>query len=373
MLRGATLIDGTGAPPLPDAAIAIRSGRIEWAGPAADLVFAPETPVRDLHGATVLPGFVNAHAHTSDLDIDELRAWTRAGVTTLRDLGGPRDAILLRGAELASRDDPTLPRLLVAGPIITVPGGHPIPVYGPSDRALAVNDAQDAVAQTNDLLDDGAMVIKVAVSGRSDVTWPELTNEELRAITDAAHARGARVSAHVDRAVALRRAVEHGIDDAAHMPRDSVPDDVWALMVERGVALVPTIHVYEQLAEARGIGDEWRRTTQPVMYDNLRRFVASGGNLALGDDYGNPGVPLGMPLPELRHWLAAGLGPLEAITAATGGGAAVCDLEDQLGRIQPGYLADVLVVQGDPLADITALERPLLVLRSGQVAWETVR
>jgi imidazolonepropionase-like amidohydrolase len=172
VLRGATLIDGTGAPPQPDTAVAIRDGRIAWTGRSADLVAAPGTPERELAGATVLPGIINAHAHTYELAVDELRAWTHAGVTTLRDLGGPRDVILQRGNELAASDDPLLPRLLVAGPILTVPGGYPISIDGPDDRSLAVSDAQAAVEQTNRLLDQGAAVIKIAVSGRSDVAWP---------------------------------------------------------------------------------------------------------------------------------------------------------------------------------------------------------
>jgi imidazolonepropionase-like amidohydrolase len=170
--------------------------------------------------------------------------------------------------------------------------------------------------------------------------------------------------------VALRRAVEQGIDDAAHMPRDRMPDDLVALMVVGGVALVPTIAVYEELAVERGNAAEWRRVVLPVMQDNLRRFIAAGGMLALGDDYGNPGVPLGMPMPEIRHWLAAGLTPMQVIAAATQGGAAVCGLAGEVGSLRVGMAADILAVEGDPLADMGALERPALVLRGGRVAYE---
>jgi imidazolonepropionase-like amidohydrolase len=146
-----------------------------------------------------------------------------------------------------------------------------------------------------------------------------------------------------------------------------MPDDLIRLMVERNVALVPTIDVYEALAEERGAGAEWRRTTLPVMQDNLRRFAVAGGTLALGDDYGNPGVTLGMPAAEIAHWLAAGLTSMQVIVAATHGGAQVCGLADQFGLVQPGFLADLLVVEGDPLADIAALERVALVLRDGVI------
>jgi imidazolonepropionase-like amidohydrolase len=367
VLVGGTLLDGTGAPPLPEAAIAIRDGRIAAVGPAANVSFAPGTPTRDLRGQTVMPGFVNAHAHTDGLATDELKQWTRAGVTTVRDLGGPRDAMLARRAEVTASGDPALPRLLVAGPIITVPGGHPIAVYGPSDESLAVAGPEDAREQVNALIDGGANVIKIAVSGRTDVNWPELSNDEIRAIAETASSRGIRVAAHIDRANALRRAVENGIGDAAHMPRDHMPDDLIALMVERGVALVPTIDVYEGLAEARGAGDAWRRATLPVMQDNLRRFVAAGGTLALGDDFGNPGVALGMPMAEIRHWLAAGMTPMQVIVAATQGGARACGLADELGTLQAGKAADLLIVDGDLLTEIEALERVALVVHRGSI------
>jgi imidazolonepropionase-like amidohydrolase len=369
VLRGGTLIDGSGGPPVPDAAIAIRDGRIAALGSAATLVFATETEVRELPGATFLPGFVNAHVHTSELNDDQLRRWTAAGVTTVRDLSGPLDLLAARRDTLAASADAAMPRLLIAGPMVTVPGGHPLPIYGPSDRVLAVRGAEDAAAQTAWLIDAGVDVIKIAVSGRTDTNWPELSDAEIRAITETAHAGGVRVTAHVDRAVALRRAVANGIDDAAHMPRDRMPDELIAEMVARNVALVPTIDVYEGLAEERENDAEWRRSVLPVMYDNLARFAAAGGTLALGDDYGNPRVALGMPLPEMRHWLASGLTPMQVIVAATHGGAIVCGLEGEIGQLKPGTVADIVVVEGDPLQDIGVLERVMFVFRGGQVAY----
>jgi imidazolonepropionase-like amidohydrolase len=216
------------------------------------------------------------------------------------------------------------------------------------------------------LLDRGVDLIKIVVSGRTDISYAELSDAEIAAITEVARSRGVRVAAHVDRAVALRRAVENGVSDAAHSPRDRIPDDLIRLMVERDVALVPTIDVYERLAESRGGGDAWRRSTAPVMYDNLRRFVAAGGTLAFGDDYGGaPGMAVGMPLGEIGHWLAAGISPLQLIVAATRGGAVVCGLEEEIGTVEIGKRADVLVVDGDPLTDPSAFARPTLVLRDG--------
>jgi imidazolonepropionase-like amidohydrolase len=371
VLTGGTLIDGTGTAPVPDAVVAVRDGRIVAVGPADELEVAPGVRTLDVGGRSVLPGLVNAHAHTSDLSAGQMKTWTRAGVTTVLDLAGPPEPLLERRRALESSGDPQLPRLLVSGPMITVPGGHPIPIYGPDYPALAVEGPQDAREQVKRLLEAGVDHVKIAVSGRTDTGWPELSDEEIRTITETAHRGGVRVSVHVDRAAGVRRAVENGADVSAHLPRDRVPDDLIRLMVRRDVALVPTIDVYENLVEESGTAAGWRATTLPVMQDNLRRFVAAGGTLALGDDYGNPGVELGLPADEIEQWTAAGLTPQQIIPAATRNAAAVCGLESELGTLEEGKVADILVVEGDPLSDIRALERPFLVIRGGEVAYRS--
>jgi imidazolonepropionase-like amidohydrolase len=369
VLVGGTLIDATGAPPLENAAVAVKDGRIAAVGPAAALAYSPDTPVRDVGGATIMPGFINAHVHISGLGDEQLRLWARAGVTTIRDLAGELELQVARRDDLIARDDPSLPRLLVAGPIVTAPGGYPFSVSDPTLRVagLAVRGPEEARAAVGALAAAGVDQIKIAVSGRTDVHWPELSDAEIAAVAEAAHARGMRVTAHVDRASALRRAVLNGVDDAAHAPLDRLPDDLIALMVERGVTMSPTISVYEALATHRGHGKTWRKLTLPVMYDNVRRFVAAGGTLALGDDYGGvPAMPIGMPIAELRHWLALGLTPEQIVVAATRGSAVAAGIADEAGTVEPGKRADLLVVRGDPRRDLGALAQPLLVLRGGR-------
>jgi imidazolonepropionase-like amidohydrolase len=370
VLIGGTLIDATGAPPLENAAIAIQGRRIVQIGTADALRYSADTTVVDVRGATIMPGFINSHVHITGLTDDDLRRWTRAGVTTIRDLAGPLVELVATRNRIRAANDATLPRLLVAGPIVTVEGGYPFAVGEQALRVegLAVRNADDARAIVSALADGEADLIKLAVSGRTDVHWMELSDEEIAAITATAHARGLRVSAHVDRVVALRRAVLNGIDDAAHSPRDRMTDEVIALMVERGVSMSPTISVYEALARHRGNGAIWRKRMQPLMYDNLRRFVVAGGILALGDDYGGvPSMPVGMPMAELLHWQAAGLSPQQIIEASTRGSALAIGLEAELGTVEVNKVADLLVVQGDPLADLSALTRPLLVVHDGRI------
>lgn len=367
-LVGATLIDGRGGAPLYDAVVAVQGTRIIAVGRAGSVSIPHGTPTRNLRGKTILPGFINAHVHTDMLPTQALVNWTRAGVTTIRDLAGPPTMLLARRREMAISQNAAYPRLVVAGPFITAPGGHPIPRSGAGPNVVAVQGPEDARAKVKALLHAGVDLIKIVVSGRTDVKWPELSNDEIRAITETAHAQGVRVSVHVDRAVALRRAVENGIDDAAHMPRDHMPDDLIALMVKRKVALVPTIDVYEELAKERGLGDEWRRLTLPIMQDNLRRFALAGGTLALGDDYGgHGGVALGMPMAEIEHWLQAGLTPMQILVAVTQGSAKVSGLAGQAGLVRPGMIADLLVVDGDPLKNIGVLTRPVLVVHNGKI------
>ena len=172
---------------------------------------------------------------------------------------------------------------------------------------------------------------------------------------------------HTERGIAFET-VLNGIDNAAHSPRDRMPDELIALMVERGVSMSPTISVYEALARHRHADAAWRKWMQPLMYDNLRRFVAAGGVLALGDDYGGvPGMPIGMPMAELLHWQAAGLSPQQIIEASTRGSALAIGLEAEIGTVEVGKLADLLVVRGNPLADLRALARPLLVVHDGRI------
>ena len=369
VLVGATIFTATGIPPIVDGVVAIDDGRIAAVGPRGTVLYDPNGPTYDLQGATLMPGLVNAHVHVSELSDAELQAWVRAGVTTLRDLQAPL-SFLERRNELVVREDPTFPRLVIAGPMVTVAGGHPIPVYGFDDKVQVVHGPHDARDQASALIDLGVDLVKVVVSGRTDVRWNELSNAEIAAIAGEAQRRGVRVTAHVDRAVALRRAVENGISDAAHSPRDRVPDETFRLMVEHGVGLVPTIAVYEALAESRGQGHDWRRYIEPVMHDNLRRFAAAGGLLALGDDYGGvPGMPIGMPMDEINHWLRAGLSLEQILTAATYGGAVVSGVDHEVGTVELGKRADLLIIAGNPFSDLSALNRPLLVLRDGVVVF----
>lgn len=341
------LIDGTGAEPVEDAVVVVWDRHIMMAGPADDHDFPSTARVFDLPGTTILPGFINAHVHNS-YRRDNLQAWATAGVTTVRDLGARvnvqwdvlRDFLSL---------DPLNARILAAGPLVTCPGGYPI--AGANFSALTVDSEDEVELEINSLIDRGADVIKIVIeSGVEEVLSVELAT----AIVDTAHARGIPVTVHINLERDLESALDAGVDDIAHMALDYVPDDVIQRMMDSDVGWVPTLAVME------GNGTQ--------MYDNLRRFVAAGGRVALGNDAGFlPGVTIGMPMAEIEWMEFAGMTPMQIIVAATSDAAIVCRRQNLLGTLATGMLADILVVQGDPLADLHALRHPRLVLHEGTV------
>jgi imidazolonepropionase-like amidohydrolase len=278
-------------------------------------------------------------------------------VTTVRDLGvAPWDDAFVRRDAL--RADPANARLVAAGPLVTVPGGYPMVPWGMA--GLAVTSPPDAIAQTNRLLDAGADIIKIAIDsgGSFGRQIPVLSPQEAAAIVQTAHARGARVSAHVLRTTDLARALDAGVDDIAHMVEDRVSDALISRMAAASVYWVPTLELWQRV----GLPGK-----QPVT--NLGRFVAAGGQVALGTDYAGYAAEfdLGMPVTEIGLMAEAGMTPMQIIVAATKNAAIVCGLGRELGTLEPDKLADVSVVAGNPLTDLAALTKPRLVLRDGVI------
>lgn len=364
-----TLIDGTGAEPIPDGVLVIENGRIIAVGQRAEIVIPEEAQIIDVQGGAILPGFVNAHVHITSAG--NLAAWAQAGVTTVRDLGGeigglhrdwnnwveqagdgdtPPFVFAFRDAVL---NHPQYARLVAAGPIVSVPGGYPSS-YWPFPIDLAVTSPDDARQKVTTLLNAGADVIKISLE-----QGVRLSEDEVRAIVDVAHQRGTLVTAHVGTSSHLSVGVVAGIDDAAHIAPDRWSDELIAQMVADDVYMVPTLAVISNYSGKCG-------KPGPCL-DQLLRFVEAGGKVALGDDFGNPGIEMGMPIRDMELMELAGMTPMQIIVAATRNGAHVCNLETELGTLEPGKIADVLVVNGDPLQDIHTLTEVRLVIRDGVV------
>jgi imidazolonepropionase-like amidohydrolase len=365
VIRNGTIIDGTGADPIHDGVVIVAGDRIVAVGPASDISIPPEARVLDAQGGTILPGFINAHVHQG-YDGSNLEGWAQGGVTTVRDMGSSR----FRQAQFAIRDErraqPKYARLVAVGPFVSVPGGYPEVPWGA--EALTVTSPEDARQKTAQLMEDGAEVIKVMMeSGRTfGRSIPVLSSEEAKAIVDTAHSRGIPVTAHAMDSSDLVQSIEAGVDDIAHMIWDELTDSVIARMVEQDTYWVPTLELYRYVsADARNGWDE-------SAIDNLAHFVAAGGKVALGTDFAgyDADFQLGMPLLEIEAMAEAGMSPMDIIVASTQNAAHVCNLEDEIGTLKEGKNADILIVDGDPLADIQALGRTQWVIHDGIVIRE---
>ena len=344
-VAGVAVLDGDGGPAVPGQTVVAAGGRIERVGPAATIVPPAGAVVVDGSGATLLPGFVDAHVHLGFYPPAEVLA---GGVTTVRDLGWPPDRLAAL-AEGAAAPGSASPRLLAAGQIVTVAGGYPTRApWAPTGTARPVDGPAEAVRAVAELATAGAAVIKVALDDRVGPTLPAAV---LAAMVTAAAERGLGVTAHVGTAAEAAKALAAGVGELAHWPFDPrpLPDPLVDALAESVVA-VPTLHIDPSPARRAGV----------------RRFVARGGRVVYGTDLGNQGPPPGVDIVELALLVEAGLAPGRALAAATSVAAAHRGLAGT-GRIVPGARAELLLVEGDPLDDLAALERVLLVTRDGRV------
>ncbi len=354
-LVNATLIDGTGADPIENAVLVFASGNILAVGPAATTPLPENTHIIDVSGATILPGFINAHIHNG-FDRSYLEAWAQGGVTTVRDLGGPtrfswRDEVAL---------DPACARLVAAGPMISVPGGYPLVPWG-SPWMLPVTSVDDARQQVSRLLAEGADLVKLAIESGQEfgMQIPSLSPEEAAAAVEIAHQYGTVACAHVLVAQDLARALDANADDIAHMVIDNLPESLIGRMISDSVYWVPTLELWHHVGYGRG----------EAAIRNLRRFVTAGGMVALGTDYdGMDAVfQMGMPILEMELMLQAGMTPMQVIVAGTKNAAIVCNRGSELGTLEVGKIADIIVVAGNPRADIQALGDIGMVIHNGVI------
>jgi imidazolonepropionase-like amidohydrolase len=355
-LVNGTLIDGTGAAPVRDAALVIQKEHIVAVGPRGQVSIPANAKTVDVQGTTILPGFINAHVHQGYSERN-LRAWAQAGVTTVRDLAASSADDLFARRDALQKDNRNA-RLVAAGPMVTVPGGYPIVPWGMAGMTVA--SPEDAALKVNQLLDHGADVIKIALEsgGSFGRTIPVLSPEEATAIVQAAHRRGGWVSAHVLRTQDLARALDAEVDDVAHMVEDYLPDHLIERTVKDDVYWVPTLELWQRVGQTdkRSVG-------------NLSRFVKAGGKVALGTDYAGYAAEfdLGMPVTEIELMQEASMTSMQIIVAGTKNAAHVCDLDRELGTLEPGKIADVLVVDGNPLENIHALTQTRMVIHNGVI------
>jgi imidazolonepropionase-like amidohydrolase len=354
-LTNCVLIDGTGAAPVSGAVVLVEGGYFSSVGTDSTLHVPGGIDTIDLQGWYVLPGFMNTHVH-SGYEVSNLREWARRGVTTVRDLGdfqhSPSESYSIRDELLKDNRNA---RLVAAGPLVTTVGGYGnYPVSSPVDAGLKVNG----------LIDAGADLIKIAIEddlqGRR---WPMLSMDEIQMIVQSAHARSRRVSAHISRSRHLAMAIQGDVHDLAHMAVDTLPDSLIAATVQNDIYWVPTMELWDGVSDLHSVN--W----DVIAKSNLGRFVQAGGKVALGTDYDGYTTPfeLGMPIHEMRLMQEAGMTPMQIIMAGTRHAAHVCNRENDLGTIEAGKIADLLVVDGNPLEDLGNLLNVQMVIHNGVI------
>lgn len=395
LLHNATLIDGTGAAPVPDAAVLIDGTTIAWVGATAD---APDADRKvDLGGHTLCPGFFDCHVHfslpgagASPLErvmqppsyayfqlIDRLRVTLENGVTTARDLmgidAGVRDAVahgLLPG-----------PRLLVAINMLSQTSGHAdfhlksgidlTPLVGGS----IVDTVDDVRKRTRQLIAAGADVIKVASSGgiaspSDQPEWLGMREAMITAVVEECHAYGGKpVAAHAIGYAGIKAAVDAGVTSIEH--GYALDDELRHQMIDQGTFLVPTLLETMAAVTTSPGSQEKSERWHKLAHESVGESAKAGVKIAVGTDAGL-GPAHGSNLKELALLVQfGGLTPLQAIVAGTSRSAELCGVADKLGTVAVGKLADLVVVNGDPTADITLLGEPdniLVVLKEGSVA-----
>jgi imidazolonepropionase-like amidohydrolase len=377
-LTGAFVIDGTGGRPRENATIVVRDGRIASVGESG----APAgAEVIDLQGKTLLPGLIDAHAHLSSLGgipqelrpyglVNAMRKLLSGGITTVRDLGAYGDS-LQRLRDAARRGLCEAPRLVLCGQVIsaTCAGARAFP--GMYREANGVPDILAAVRQQAAA---GADVIKVMSTGAltvagEDISPAQLMREELVALVEEAHRLGLPVASHAEGADGIRLSVEAGADTIEHAEQGHLVPEVLAAMAGRGTILVPTLSVFDHVA-ASDAYPAWMRDRGRRLGESARLTVQAARNEGVAIAMGADAPPAGGNAQELVRLADAGLTPLEALTAATGVAARACRVDSQVGTVEPGKAADLIVVDGNPLTDLRILTDPRrlwLVLQGGTV------
>ena len=398
VIKGATILDVTNGDMIKNHVVIVKDGRIDAVSPARSTDIPKGIEVIDLQGHTLLPGLIDMHVHLTSgggyhgyerlkltderraiLGVVHAKETLMAGFTTVRNVGaGSFGDVALRDA-INDGDIPG-PRMLVSGPPIGITGGHCSdnnllpPEYGISGEGVADGPwaARTAVRRN---IKYGADLIKTCSTGGvlskgTKVGAPQYTVEELTALIDEAHSRGLKVASHAHGAEGIINALIAGADTIEHA--SFIDDEGIRLAIENDAAVSMDIYVTEYiLGEGASAGIleeslEKERMTGATQRSNFRKAVEAGATIVYGTDAGV--YPHGQNAKQLSRMTRFGMTPLQALQSATSITADVMGLGYQVGKIEAGYAADFVAVEGNPIGEIELLETPSAVIKDG-IRW----
>jgi hypothetical protein len=379
LLHAARVFDGNNI--RTNTSILVINGKIAQIG-SRESFQSSNAKAIDLGDATILPGFIELHAHLSFQNIPADTV-LKHGITTIRDVGGPIHKPYGGSGSL---------RVLTSGPIITAPNGYPISILGNTNVATAVSTEKEARETVRDLINGGAVVIKVALEpggeagapwssghdhgsghghGHHDQpgvehvnahhkhahdalkqAWPLLPESTVKAIVDEAHRNNRKVTAHIAEAKGAQIAINAGVDEWAHVPCDIIPESLLKKAVAQNVKIVTTM---DTLSRCSGVAP------------NAGTWTALGGEFLYGAEIAHPDIPRGIDAQELMYMRQlAKMELIDVLRAATSKAGQHLGLP-LLGTLQRGAPADIIAVKGDPTHNLKTLEYPDLVISGGIV------
>ncbi len=406
VIRNGQLVDGNGGPPVSDATVMAIDGRITFAGASSSApAIGPDAKIVDARGGTILPGLVEAHFHPTyfnvaaleDLDIKypveyvtllaaaNARLALECGYTSARS-GGSLFNIDVWLKKAIESDIALGPRMATSGREICGVGG--LMDWNPDFRkigmeglVLLINGPVEARSAVRKLVKDGIEWVKTYPTG--DAAAPDtndhhtlcMTFEEMHAVVGTAHNHGLKVTGHCRATEGIKNALKAGYDAIEH--GTFMDDECMDLLLERDVPCVPALYFEYasiQLGPSFGMSQQVIDGHQETLdggAESARRILKAGGTLGMGGDYGFAWNPHGDYARELSFFVNfVGFTPMEVLTCATKNGAKILGRSHELGTIEVGKLADFLIVDGDPLSDITLLEdrsRFIAVIQGGLI------
>ena len=390
---GASVVTLDGTPEIKDAVVVIDGDRIVAVGPRTTTTVPEDAEIIHAEGKWIVPGLMNMHVHlglvlpgkqgaelANETDAElalrmagNARESLLSGTTTVRMTGSPRHAdFALRKA--IDRGEVDGPRIYTAGELIAVTGGH-----GSGRDGEGYDGPDEFRKATRQEIFAGADWIKIAISGgiadtHGAIAASTMTKEEMEAVIDTAHRHGVKVTAHSGSPIATDEAIDLGLDCVEH--GYFLTPEVLRKMKAKGVWLVPTIVVSQPSAlpffEKIGSPDWYLARVGSVgkqHWATLQMAIKEGVKIALGTDQFpfEPNDGTAATIREAQYYVEAGMTPLQALRAATIDCATLLGIDSKLGTIEKGKLADLLIVDGDPVQNITALRSIRVVMKGGKI------